>query len=179
MKLALWLAAIGLFSQPCFAGSVAELQGGQTLPSGYYAIVMPPIEQDKTKEFDKEVVVVSAPRERWIVSSGADDDVQVSALASGECSQRLRRLAASAASRLLEVKRDMLDQPEAMALMRFNEKKGMNAEDALAKAIDDLSAPWLVKKIQADYARCEESDGSALFRLPLKAVPSPEADRIR
>jgi hypothetical protein len=66
-----------------------------------------------------------------------------------------------------------------MALMRYNEKKGMSADDALAKTLDDLSAPWLVKKIQADYAKCEESDGSALFRLPLKAVPSPEADRIR
>lgn len=179
MKPPFWLAIIALFPQPCFAASVAELEGGQILPSGYYAIVTPPVEQDKTKEFDKDVVVVSAPREKWIVSSGADDDVQASALASGQCNQRLRALAEKAANRLLDVKRDLLDDPRTMVLARYNEKKGMDAADALTKALEDLSAPWLVKKIQADYAKCEESDGSALFRLPLKAVPSPEADRIR
>ena len=179
MRLGFSLAIVALFAQPCFAASVAGLEGGQRLPTGYYAIASPPVEQDEAKQLDKDVVVVSAPREKWIVSSGADDDVQASALAGRQCDQRLRALRETAASRVLEVKRDMLDRPETMALMRYNEKKGMSADDALAKTLDDLSAPWLVKKIQADYAKCEESDGSALFRLPLKAVPSPEADRIR
>src|ERR1017187_5878098 len=92
MRLGFSLAIVALFAQPCFAASVAELEGGQILPTGYYAIVTPPVEQDEAKQLDKDVVVISAPREKWIVSSGADDDVQASALAGRQCDQRLRAL---------------------------------------------------------------------------------------
>jgi hypothetical protein len=118
------------------AQSVGRLEGGELVPTGLYAIVRPP----EGLEEGKPIVRISAPRTEWILDRGGFYKNEP------DCRSALFQARADAASLRLEALETSILAKENKALAHEQSVKA----DVLAVTLDN--------------SRCEQSDGSELFR---------------
>jgi len=154
------------------AGQVGDLTPEKTIPAGSCAYVTPPKEQRD----GKEVVVISAPRERWIV---AGKMFPVCA----DCRNHRMLQKSTANLALLKVRLDVsiesLRDPVRRRKIDQLTSAGMDSADAMEKVVNEQIAYLITEKLQAEHAICEESDGGPRFRVQREIEHDRDADYLR
>jgi hypothetical protein len=148
------------------AGQLGEITAGQQIPAGEFAYVVPPTAHVGSKL----VVVASAPRVRWLVNGGYSSYRNCEQSRTGAIAYRNQVMQAQ-----IDSARTDTNSP---AWRRFAElqKQGLSPKAAADQAVDEYTQESFVGILQAMHAKCEKSDGSALFRIQPRLVAAPDDD---